>query len=210
MNLFYPQVCGVCGKLEPEALCRKCEIRLQKIAQCEVNDFSKKLRYFNELFYIFQYEGEIRNILIKYKFNDKPYIYKTFAYFLKNYKKICVQIKKYDIIVPVPISKKRFNERGYNQSAIFAREIAKNLNITYNEKILIKIKDNIAQSLLEGQDREQNVKNVYKVINSEKLKNKKVLLVDDIYTTGSTVNECSRVLLLNGAQNIGIFTIAKD
>ena len=132
------------------------------------------------------------------------------ACFIEKNKKICEQIKKYDIIIPVPISKKRLKERGYNQSALIAKEIANYLKIEYNEKVLIKIKDNIAQSILEGKDRELNVKDVYKVKDFEKIKNKKILVIDDIYTTGSTVNECSRILKINGAKDIGVFIIAKD
>ena len=129
---------------------------------------------------------------------------------IKKNKKICLFLKKYDIIIPVPISKKRKKERGYNQSALLAREIAKQLNIGYNDTSLIKIKNITPQSSLKKEDRIKNVQNVYSVINNEKIKNKSILLIDDIYTTGSTVNECSKKLIEYGANRIGILTIAKD
>ena len=149
-------------------------------------------------------------MLLNYKFNDKPYIYNTFVNFLKKNEKIFIQIKKYDIIIPVPISKKRFKERGYNQSELIARKIAKYAGIKYANNVLIKTKNNIAQSLLEEQNRKENVKGVYKLNCSKKIKNKNILLIDDIYTTGSTVNECSKILKDADVNKIGIFTLAKD
>ena len=131
---------------------------------------------------------------------------------MKKNTKFCVQIKKYDIIIPVPISKKRFKERGYNQSSIIARNIAKSFDLQYIEDALIKNKDNIPQSLLKKEDREDNVKNIY-TLNSNRidsLKNKKILIVDDIFTTGNTVNECAKVLRKINIKQVGILTIAKD
>ena len=132
--------------------------------------------------------------------------------FLKKNEKMCVQIKKYDIIIPVPISKKRFKERGYNQSHLIAVDLAKTLEMKYLKDGLLKIKDNPAQSSLNQDERENNVKNVYKLntIYKDKVYLKKILLVDDIFTTGSTANECSRILKEAGASQVGILTIAKD
>ena len=76
--------------------------------------------------------------------------------------------------------------------------------------IIIKYKNIVPQSTLNQNGRKENIKNVYKVINKEKIKNKKILILDDIFTTGSTVNECSRILKEAGAKEIGILTIAKD
>ena len=159
---------------------------------------------------MFKYDGLIRNLILKYKFNEKPYLYKSFIKFFEIYQKEYVQFDFYDIIVPVPISKKRLKTRGYNQSYLIAKEISKILNIKLENDILAKQKDNIAQSTLNKSEREENVKCVYKLVNENKVKNKKILLIDDIYTTGSTVNECSKILTNAGAKKIDIFTIAKD
>lgn len=93
---------------------------------------------------------------------------------------------------------------------LIAKEIAKELNIQYEEKILQKVKDIKPQSLLSKEEREKNIKGAYKVNGQQKIQNKKILLIDDIYTTGSTVNECSNELKEAGASEIDIFTIAKD
>lgn len=120
-------------------------------------------------------------------------------------------IKSYEIIIPVPIHRRRFNDRGYNQSELIAKEISKKLKINnFRNNILIKIRNNAIQSTLNKHQRMMNVKDVYKVQNINLIQNKKILLIDDIYTTGNTVNECSRVLKENGAKEIGVFTISKD
>jgi ATP-dependent protease ClpP protease subunit len=104
----------------------------------------------------------------------------------------------------------RLKERGYNQTSLFAREIALIIKKEYQEDNLQKVKENLAQSTLNKQEREENVKDVYKLRDIEIVKNKKILLMDDIYTTGNTLNECSKILKQAGANNVGVFTIAKD
>lgn len=203
-------MCGFCGKLDRNSLCNKCKIQIQKNNLSKIEDYKNTSSYFDEHIYLFQYSGEIRNMILNYKFREKSYIYSTFVELIKNNKKICAQIKKYDIIMPVPISKKRLNTRGYNQSALIARKIAKMLNMCYEENILVKIKDNKPQSEMGQEKRKSNVKDVYTIKNKEKIYQKKILLIDDIFTTGNTVNECAKLLIENFASSVGIFTIAKD
>lgn len=203
-------MCGICGKLDRNSLCNKCKIRLQKNAICKIDDYKNTSSYFDEHIYLFQYSGEIRDTILNYKFNEKSYIYRTFLEFIKNNKNICAQIEKYDIIMPVPISKKRLKKRGYNQSALIAKNLAKMLNVDYKENVLVKIKDNKPQSEMGQDERKNNVKGVYTIKNKEKINQKKILLIDDIFTTGNTVNECAKILIENSAIIVGIYTIAKD
>lgn len=206
--MIYPNICGFCGKLDKNSLCKKCEVMIKDKILFRIDKYDD--RYFNNHFYIFKYNDEIRGLLINYKFKDKPYLYKTIVNFLKNNKKIIVQLKKYDIILSVPISKKRKFERGYNQSSLFIKEFAKMMKLNYKENILIKIKNNIPQSKLGKVERNKNVENVYFLKKKEKIINKKILLVDDIFTTGSTVNECAKILINAKAKEVDILTIAKD
>ena len=203
-------MCGICGKLDRNSLCNKCKIRLQKNAICKIEDYKNTSSYFDEHIYLFQYTGELRDTILKYQFNEKSYIYRTFLEFIKNNEKICAQIEKYDIIMPVPISKKRLKKRGYNQSALIAKNLAKMLNVDYKENVLVKIKDNKPQSEMGQDERKNNVKGVYTIKNKEKIYQKSILIIDDIFTTGNTVNECARILIENTANNVGVLTIAKD
>ena len=101
-------------------------------------------------------------------------------------------------------------KRGYNQSELIARNIARSTGLELVADALTKVKNNIAQSTLNREDRQNNVRDVYGIKNIEKIKNKRVVLIDDIYTTGSTVNECSRILKNAGANKVAVLVIAKD
>ena len=211
--MIYPQVCSICGKLNSKSLCNKCKIRLEKEFNFQSDDYSQDIdKNFKEHHYFFRYENLIRNQILSLKFHEKPYIYKTISYFLENKRKNFENLKKYDIMIVVPISKKRQKERGYNQSELIAKEISKMLSIKIEKNIIRKIKNTPPQSSLNNEQRQENIRGVYKVFNIEKIKNKNILIIDDIYTTGNTVNECAKVLVENGItkQRIGILTIAKD
>ena len=225
INLIYPQTCGICGKINNKTVCSKCNIQLKKQEKIgiltkeklEENSLEKE-KFFEELIYIFKYEGQIRELILDYKFNEKSYMYKTFVNFLLKNKKIFENIKKYDKIIPVPISKKRYKERGYNQSLLIAKEISMQISYETNNNIklelvnncLIKTKNIIEQSKLNKEDRQHNIQGVYTLKNGSILTNKSILLIDDIYTTGSTVNECSRVLQQAKPNKIGVLVLAKD
>lgn len=206
LQILYPKQCLVCGKLEQDTICNKCYNTLK--IEAKIEKYNNKS--FNKHLYIFKYEGKIRNLIIDYKFNDKPYLNELFVKIILKNEKICRKIKKYDIIIPVPIHKKRENERGYNQSELIARKLANNLKIELLTDILIKQKNTLPQSTLSKKQREENVKTVYKIQNKQKIKNKKIILLDDIYTTGATAEECSKILKQNGAKEILVLTIAKD
>lgn len=208
LELVYPPTCGFCGKLSKEYICNKCYLKIKKY-RIKDNCPSKNV-YFQEIYSIFKYEEDIRDILIKYKFQNKSYIYKTFSQIILKDEKIYGILKKYDIIIPVPVHKKRKNERGYNQTELIAREIAKGLNIKMEKDVLIKSINTKAQSSLSKEERRDNIKGAFKAQNLQKIKDKNILVIDDIYTTGSTINECGRILKSTGAKSIGALTIAKD
>lgn len=216
LNIIYPPVCGFCGKIDKNYFCEGCRSKLDKIRKDKVEEYNEK--NFKKHYYVFEYTGIIREKLIDYKFNDKSYLYKTFEKTLINNKKICEFIKAYDIIIPVPIHKKRKKERGYNQSSLIINEFAKELKKSYkkkikiNNKILYKVKNTNKQSMLNKYERKANIDNAYK-INEDMInliENKNILIFDDIYTTGSTVNECAKMLKNAKPNKIDVFTYAKD
>ena len=208
INLIYPNVCGICDKLCKEDLCRKCQVNLENIVKFKIDKYENK--NFEKHLYIFKYEGIIKERLINFKFNEKSYIYKAFVNFIIKNKKICRFLKSYDIIIPVPIHYNRKVTRGYNQSALIAKEIAVRLNSKYENKVLFKRLNNKPQSTKNKQERIENVKGVYYTKNNYIVLNKKILLLDDIFTTGSTADECSKILKIAGAQKVDVITIAKD
>ena len=208
LELIYPNVCGICGEICKDSLCKKCENAIKKY-KIDLISKNKKM-YFCESMHIFKYDDIIRQKIIEYKFQDEAYLYKTFAKIILKNKKVCGFLEKYDIMIPVPIHKKRRLKRGYNQAELIAKEICKNLNLELKNNVLIKQKNIVAQSELNKNERMQNIKNAFGIKNANEIKNKNIILFDDIYTTGSTVNECSRILKKVGVNKIGILTIAKD
>ena len=176
INLIFPNVCGICDKICKEDLCKKCEIKLRCIVKNKIDKYIDKS--FEKHIYLFKYEGIIKELLINLKFNEKPYIYKWFVNFLIKNKKICRFLKSYDIIIPVPIHNKRKIVRGYNQSALIAKGLAKINNIIYLDDVLFKRINNKPQSTKNKEERQKNVIGVYYTKNEYKILNLlKVLLL---------------------------------
>lgn len=207
--IFLPS-CGVCGKIGEGYLCQKCEIELNKylIVNIIENEINEQINI--EKMHIFKYCKLVRKMILQYKFNDKAYLNKCFCEFIVKQEKIVDFIKSYDIIIPVPIHKTRNKERGYNQSELIAKELARKCKINVYTNVLIKIKNNKTQSSLTKKEREENTKNVYKILNLEKIYNKKVLILDDVYTTGATINSCIEEIKKANPNKIGVLTLTKD
>ena len=211
LELIYPSVCGICEKIDKEYLCEECKEKLKKYCINEIEDCKENKRvYYVYKIKILRYEIIVREKIIEYKFNEKTYLYNTMEKIILNDEKICSFLKKYDIIIPVPMYKKRKQSRGYNQTELISKKLAKDLKIESSNKVLRKVIDTKKQSTLTKKERIKNVENAFNVVNSKSIENKNVILLDDIFTTGSTLNECSRMLKLAGTKEIAILTIAVD
>lgn len=207
LSFLFPKKCILCQKYG-EVICDKCIKRVEKYETIKVIKWrNKKLDY---LIYFFKYEKIIRKLILQYKFFDRPIISEMFSKIILKNKKICGILKFYDIIIPVPMHKNKKCARGYNQTELFSKQIADKLWITYNENVLIKIKDNTRQSSLNLEGRTTNVKNVFKIIDENTVKGKNIILIDDIYTTGVTLEECTKELKRAGAKTVLGLVIAKD
>ena len=113
-----------------------------------------------------------------------------------------------DLIVPVPSSPSRLKQRGFNQTNLLASIISKRIKVKMNPDVLIRIKETPSQRELTRQERESNLRRAFAVQNSAVIQNQNLLLVDDVYTTGSTSRECTRTLLEAGASRVSIITWA--
>ena len=187
--------------------CKICKRKLEYI-RGEFVSYNISNRHFDYLISSYKYKGIIRELILNYKFEDKKYLVDFLSF------KLCKLIKEYvsnnhiDYVLYVPISLFRFYERGYNQSFLLARKISRDIKIPLLKYGIIKIKHNKRQSELAHKDRFLNTKGVYKANTIYELNNKTVLLIDDIYTTGNTVNECSRVLKECGVKKVVVATVA--
>lgn len=196
----------ICGKIG-EYICKQCETKLK---QYEINKYEIDKQNKDKKMFIYKYENELRKLLLDYKFNDKAYLYRMFANEIVKNEKICKFIKSYDIIIPVPVHWKRKLERGYNQTELIIKEISKQLKITYYKDILKKQKNIKPLSKMGASERKKNIKGVFYIKNNINIENKKVLVFDDIYTTGSTYREARNMLKKAGAKEVGMLSLARD
>ena len=150
----------------------------------------KKLRKLNNIYYIWDYNEEFKKLIFSYKYNRKKSLAKLIARLIEEEFKFIIQKEKIDFIVSVPINKKRENERGYNQ----VDEILKQLNVNYVEIKRIKNTEKM-HKLLNEKLREENIRGSFRIESDFDFKNKKILLVDDIITTGATLKEIKNSIL---------------
>lgn len=209
LNLIFPPVCGFCNEMSDSYLCEYCSNYLKSKQINRIDLYEDK--FFTTHLWLFKYEDEIREKIIDYKFNDRSYLYRTFTQIILSNKDICDYISFFDIIIPVPIHKKRKKSRGYNQSELIARGITEIINsVELRIDLITKMRNIKPQSTLNKDERIKNVSDSYRSISGVNLNGKKVLLMDDVYTTGSTVNECAKVLIDLNCGQIGVMTLAKD
>ena len=212
IEIIYQPTCIICDSKSPNYICAKCN---KRVKQYESNTFltprddNNVNRSYDHLYYIFRYEKIIRKIMIDYKFFSKPYISNFFAYKILNSYYLCNKLKIYDYIIPVPMSPRKEKQRGYNQTNLVTTIISKHLKIEQLH-IIKRIKNSLTQGKLNKVERENNIKGTFYIEKKQLIQNKKVILLDDIYTTGNTIEGCSRLLKESGAKEIFVIIIAKD
>ncbi len=150
------------------------------------------------------YEGETKKMIYSLKFAKKKYLAETLGALMADEFLDCDM--KADIIVFVPMTESEQKKRGFNQSELLANEVGKRLNIPVLPA-LVKIKDTKAQKELQGKDRASNLEGAFACV-FEQVKNRTILLVDDIFTTGATANECAKTLLKAKAREVNVLTAA--
>lgn len=144
---------------------------------------------------------------LKYQYAEdvKSAIKKTIEQFMDSHQSIFESV---DYVVPIPLHKKRFAERGYNQAELIADIVADKLGIPM-KKVLLRKRATKQQAKLKRDERLSNLKNAFELVEGEEVAGKKILLVDDVYTTGSTMGECAKVIKNNGCHTVVGFSVAR-
>jgi len=193
--------------------CKKCGTSLnfsKNIMLCTNELCINEKHFYKYSMSIIEYNDFAKQIIKKFKFQSIFKLRKLLKSWL-TYILDTVDYNNIDYIFPIPLHKSKLKIRGYNQSAIIAKMVSEITKIKYDPTILIKVKNTANQSGLTKNLREKNLKNSFYVNtrNKKLINGKKILLVDDIITTGSTINECSKTLIQNGVTEVIVISIAR-
>ena len=207
LDLLFPPKCIFCGEvLESTNICNKC---LEKLPYTKGDSTVQKLPFISKCVSPLYYDGVVRDAILRFKFNGKSNYAGAFAQIMAEYIENNLDCGDISVVSWVPLSRMRMRKRGYNQAQLLAEAIAKRLELP-SAPCLVKIKNNTAQSkTTSAEQRRRNVAGAYKVCDPEFVKDKNILLIDDVVTTGSTLSECSRMLQLSGANKVYSASIAR-
>ncbi len=200
IDVFYPKRCVACGGFvnygKQEAVCAKCIDKLPRYGKV-VRDNSKK---FTEAVAVLPYEGCVKDIFTDFKFRNMPYLAEGYASVMYHKIKDREFIKDIDLICPVPIHV--FRDRNYNQSDLIAKALARHLSIETLPDVLVKNTNTAKLSKSKSRKRRLSVRSAFEANIFRDITGKNILLIDDVYTTGSTSNECADVLRQYGANKV--------
>jgi ComF family protein len=227
LDLLFPLFCFGCGKEEGVFFCRRCSAELHYIPPaCVVcrklvpakkytppGRTCKSCRRNTGLYVFlspFSYGDEkIRTLIHVYKYNRVREISSVLGRFLQEYIfRLGIKFPDDALIIPVPLHSRRERVRGFNQSLLMANYLGEKLGLQVRPGVLLKIKNTEPQATLEAEERRYNVAGVFKVAGAECIKNKTVILVDDVKTTGATLEEAARMLKEAGVKRIWAITVA--
>lgn len=213
LTVFFPRRCAVCGKVifPDEVVCDNCDIEKHRIPYPKCNkcgqaeDFcncgADKLS-FEHIITPFYYEGDIRTCIKNFKFkgyydNGKFLAGEMVRTFEEEY-----VFEKPDLIVPVPMTKRRKRRRGFSQTDTLARRISEATGIEFSNELLRKTRETPPQVGLDAKERRNNLVNAFAVSENENLKGKTIIVCDDTKTTGTTLHECAKALKRAGAKKV--------
>ena len=218
LGLVYPEKCACCGRvIEPdELLCEYCVDMLPRIKApvctfCGAAKFDCKCKKehngYDSIVAPFYYKGVISRAIRDFKFNSKQYVYRFLGLEMAKCLEREFKDTDFDFICCVPMTEKKKKERGFNQSEMLAKEVGRILSVEYCDA-LEKLYDIPDQHGLRADERLGNVIGVFDVKPDIDVCGKRVLLCDDIKTTGATLGECAKMLKLAGAQSVDCITAA--
>ena len=202
--------CIVCNKPieinETHSICKECYPKIDLISKNEVIVKNYNNKFFIDLKVCANYNEVEKKLISDFKYNNNPHISKNIAEIMYNYLKI--DTYKIDCIIAVPLYEKKLKQRGYNQALEICKHLGRLMELKVYKKNLIRKIDTMPQNDLSFLERIINQDGAFEVKNPREIVNKRILLIDDIYTTGSTVDSCAKELMENGAKEVRVGTFA--
>lgn len=229
LDLLFPPLCHVCRRFIPEAgalhICPSCLEDIQVLGSplCQVCGIPftgagadhpcgaclKARPSFDSARAALLYEGHCRELVHAFKYRNKTHLRRPLALLSAAVLREFVASRGPDVIVPVPLHVRRLRSRGFNQALLLGELLAREWGLPLARRALARVRWTEPQIGLPADQRRENVKGAFAVSGRPVLAGKKVLLVDDVLTTGSTAEECSRVLKRSGAAEVTVITVAR-
>ncbi|WJS95570.1 phosphoribosyltransferase family protein [Flavobacterium johnsoniae] len=218
INLFFPKVCDGCRGIllqNENVFCTVCrhEMPLTQYHLDSKNEAVKKFYgkvdiQFASAFLYFNKKGMVQELIHNLKYKGREEIGTALGnWYAEDLKEVSLEIP-FDIVIPVPLHKRKFKERGYNQITTFGKAIAEGFDIPFNENLLFRKVYSKTQSKKDLLGRSENIESIFDVEFTETAHNKHFLIVDDVLTTGATIEACSRALLKIPGAKISTICIA--
>ncbi|MCD5410742.1 MAG: ComF family protein [Clostridiales bacterium] len=215
LEMIYPSniKCVCCeGELENKIAFNICEYCQSKIEFKPVwsslyieREYSQN---YTEVLTVTEYNKVIRRLIYKFKYNSQTYIAREMASIMANF--LEGENLSFDVIIPVPLFVAKKRKRGFNQAELLAKYLGEHIKVRHDINVLGRIKETETMHMLTKEQRRENVKGVFSVEDPTQIPLKNILLVDDIYTTGATIKECSEVLLNAGASKVTAVAFARS
>lgn len=229
LELCFPKICAGCGKINVQDAgfwCRRCRRELPHIRsplcpRCGrpfpdapespdhlCSECMESVFHFDTARSAVLHSGIVRDRIHQYKFGGKLHWLPAFVELCEAVY-ACWRIAPPDMIMPVPLHLKRLQERGFNQSGLLAKELGRRLDVRVSFDSLIRKVRTQPQTRLDREDRLQNVRGAFEVQEASEVRNRRILIVDDVFTTGETLSECARTLKKAGADEVHALTITR-
>ena len=230
LDFFFPSQCRICeGSLNgAKWVCNECLAKIKTISspycyRCGISladifleveePFCKECksqpRYFHQARAVAIYEGVMRECIHLFKYAGKRALSEALGELMVVFIDDQWGKESFDLIVPVPLHPRRKRERGFNQAELLTLPVKTHLNIPIDTKNLIRNRPTRTQTTLDRKERIENVKGAFEIRALSPFTDRHILLVDDIFTTGATLNECSRTLMEAGARKVYALTLAR-
>lgn len=229
LDMLYPRMCAGCGKLvapEPGHFCWDCQSKIVYVQSpfCSIcgdpvegrvdGSFvcyacSESTPFFDRARSAVRYRGVMQDVLQEFKYREGLWMRPDLVRILAACAATHYDVDEIDAVTFVPLYPARHRQRGYNQAEALADLLAKAIRKPLLKYGLARVKPTQTQTHLTARDRATNVKGAFKTRWLSRLKGRRILLVDDVMTTGATVNECSRVLKAGGAARVLVVTVAR-
>lgn len=218
VSLFYPQVCFACGNSmyrNEEVICSFCRFHLPKTNFHKQPDNPLSKTFWGRInvenvssYFYFSKGSKVQHLMHQFKYSGKyeigVYLGKLYGSDLKGEE----SFKDIEMVIPVPLHPKKLRKRGYNQSEKFAEGLAQSMEITLDTKTLIRTYSSETQTRKSRFNRWENVKEIFQVTGSNSIAGKHVLLVDDVITTGATIEACATHLLEVEGTRVSVASLA--